>query len=258
MYPILLQVGPVTIFSLWLFVCMGFFASLVVINKLSSFRRIKLNFLANNSLLIFFTGLIFARLLFVIMNYPYYLSEASHGNFLEIFYIWDKGLSFWGGLAGLLTSLYLLCRRHDEEFTDWTDVLSVSVIFAMAIGSLGAFLDGRNYGIPTELPWAVLIESSLYAVPIHPVQIYSAIYCLIIGLILYKNFNNGFFKESGVITLSAIFSYSFFRFLEEFLRGDEAIHLWIIRLPQVLAALALLASAYLIFRKYQQYKTSNF
>lgn len=258
MYPILLQIGPVTIFSLWLFVCLGFFISLVVINKLSSFRRIKLNFLANNSLLIFFTGLIFARLIFVIINYPYYLSEASQGNFLEIFYIWDKGLSFWGGIIGLSTSLYLLCKRYDEDFTDWTDVLSISVIFAMVMGSFGAFLDGRNFGLPSELPWAVLMESSLYAVPIHPVQIYSALYCLIIGLILYKNFNNGFFKESGVITLSAICSYSFFRFLEEFLRGDEAIHLWIIRLPQILALLAFGTSAYFLYRKYQQYKTSNF
>lgn len=258
MYPILLQIGPVTIFSLWLFVCFGFFISIVIINKLTHFRRVKLNFLANNSLLLFFTGLIFARLFFVALNYPYYLFEASQGNFLEIFYIWDKGLSFWGGLSGLLISLYLLCKRQDEIFNDWTDVLSVSIIFAMAMGSMGAFLDGRNYGIPSDLPWAVLIESSLYAVPIHPVQIYAAIYCLLIGFILYKNFNNSFFKESGVITLMAVSSYSFFRILEEFLRGDEAIHIWIVRLPQILALLAFTASTYFLYRKYQEYKSSNF
>ncbi|MGL5831542.1 MAG: prolipoprotein diacylglyceryl transferase [Candidatus Altimarinota bacterium] len=258
MFPILLQIGPITIFSLWLFVCLGFFISIVFINKLTHSRRVKLNFLANNSLLLFFTGLIFARLFFVILNYNYYLSEASQGNFLEMFYIWDKGLSFWGGLVGLITSLYILCKRQDEDFNDWTDVLSVSIIFAMAIGSIGAFLDGRNYGVPSELPWAVLMESSLYAIPIHPVQLYSAIYCLIIGLVLYKSFNTNFLKESGNITLAAISSYSFFRFLEEFLRGDEAIHISIIRLPQILAILIFLASTYFLYRKYQQYKTSNF
>ncbi|MCC6643385.1 prolipoprotein diacylglyceryl transferase [Candidatus Peregrinibacteria bacterium] len=255
MYPILLQIGPATIYSLWVFLALGIFVSLLIVNKLAKSRLIKLAFLAENSLLIFLCGLIAARLTFIAYNFAYYWNiVVDQGHIIEIFYIWDKGLSSWGGLAGIFLSLYLLSKNSKEDYKAWSDILVVSVAFAMFFINIGAFLDGRNYGNPTELPWGILVESSQYAIPIHPVQIYAAIYCGLIGLILLQLFNKKAFKTPGIISLSGIFLYSFFRFIEEFMRGDETIYILdVLREAQIYVLITLLLSGYLLYKYFKKY-----
>jgi prolipoprotein diacylglyceryltransferase len=258
MYPILIQIGQVTIFSLWIMLAMAIFCTLLVINKLSKSRLVKLNFLAENSLLVFFCGLIMARFVFILYNLSYFWERITSGNFLELLYIWDKGLSIWGAIIGIFLSLFLLARRAKEDFLAWADIVTVSSLFGGVFINIGAFLDGRNYGTPTDLPWGVIIETSQYAIPIHPVQIYAAIYCGLIALILFQLFNSNFFKKSGIIALTAVTSYSFFRFFEEFLRGDETNLLFgIIREAQIYAFLGLSIGGYLLYRYFRKYKQDN-
>lgn len=259
MYPTLLQLGPATIYSLWTFLALGIFASLIIVNKLAKSRIIKLSFLAENSLLIFFCGLITARIVFIIYNFNYFWNiVVQEKQILELFYIWDKGLSSWGALIGIFGSLYLLTRRTKEDFKAWADILMVSIAFALIFINIGTFLDGRNYGNPTDLPWGITVESSQYAIPIHPVQIYASIYSALIGVLLYQLFNRGAFKTPGIISLTGIFLYSFFRILEEFLRGDEAITiLGLIREAQLYSAISLLLSGYLLYKYFRKYLQEN-
>ncbi len=220
---------------------------------------VKLAFLSENSLLIFFCGLIMARFFFIIYNLNYFWETViNEGNYLEILFIWDKGLSVWGGLLGIWLSLYVLARRHKEDFLAWSDILVIGVLFGMTLANIGAFLDGRNYGIPTELPWGILFETSQYAVPIHPVQIYAAIYTLIIGLVLTNLYLHRLFKTSGVITFSGITAYCFFRFLEEFLRGDESIYIFdLIREGQIVSFLGLFFGGYMLYRYSRNHSLAN-
>jgi phosphatidylglycerol---prolipoprotein diacylglyceryl transferase len=255
MFPVLLQIEPIIIYSLWIFLGLGFFATLILIKKLSKYRRVKLQFLADNSLLIFFSGLVCSRLVFVIRNWQYFFQDFNLNKFFEIFYIWDKGLSPWGAVIGIFLCLYLLSKKEKADFVAWSDIGLTSLLFGMIFFDIGAFLDGRNYGNPTDLPWGVLIESSQYAIPIHPVQIYAAIYCAIIATVLLLIFNNESIKYEGTISLLAIFSYSFFRFIEEFLRGDEAFTLFFIREPQIYALLAMGISGYFLYHQYHRLKT---
>lgn len=250
MYPILLQLGSTTIYSLWLFLAFGILSSLVIVHKLTKYKLVKLSFLADNSLLIFFSSLILSRLIYVIYNWHYYYELIiNQKQFFEIFFIWDKGLSAWGGILGIFITLFILSRKEKENFFDWSDILIISIFFGMVFADIGAFLDGRNYGIPTNLPWGMLVESSQYAIPIHPVQIYAAIYSLLIGIILFIVYNNPVFKKSGGITYLGIVCYSFFRFIEEFIRGDESILFFgVIREAQVYSFLALLISSYLLYK----------
>jgi phosphatidylglycerol:prolipoprotein diacylglycerol transferase len=259
MYPILLQIGPFTIYSLWVFFAMGLFTSLLIVNKLAKSRLVKLSFLAENSLLIFFCGLILARTVFIIYNFPYFWDiVVDQGQILEIFYVWDKGLSAWGGLIGVFGSLFLLCRKGKEDFLAWSDILVVSILFGMIFTDIGAFLDGRNYGAPTDLPWGVLVETSQYAIPIHPVQLYAAIYTGLIGLILYSIFNRPEFKISGGITILGGTLYCFFRFLEEFLRGDESILFFgMMREAQLYSLIGLFFGGYMLYRFFQKYHQAN-
>lgn len=259
MFPILLQIGPVTIYSLWIFVALGIFFSLLIVHKLTKLRLVKLAFLSENSLLIFFSGLIMARLVFIIYNYQYFWEVITvEGKFLEPLFIWDKGLSIWGALLGILLSLFLLAKREHEDFLAWNDIFMVSILFGMAFTNIGAFLDGRNYGTPTDLPWGVIMEPSQYAIPIHPVQIYAAIYSLLIGLILFHLFQHRMFKKPGIISLLGLTMYSFMRFLEEFMRGDETNLIFdIIREAQIWSFLGLSFGGYLLYRFFRNYIKEN-
>lgn len=255
MYPVLVEIGPITIYSLWIFVAVGFFAALLIMNKLVQKTRLPLKFIANYSLAIFFGGLIMARFVYVLHNYQFFFQDFSLGSFLEIFYIWDKGLSPWGGILGIALSLFYFARREDESILKWFDVLSVSVMSAIAFSNLGAFLDGRNYGRETDLPWGVIVETSIFAVPIHPTQIYAAIYSGALTIILYQLFNYRISKNPGNIALIAVGGYSFMRVLEEFMRGDESNIIFGFREAQIYALLGVIVAIILFVLKKR--KTSN-
>lgn len=259
MYPILLQIGSFTLSSMWVFFGLSLFASLIMINKLAKFRLVRLNFLAENSLLIFFCGLILSRIVFLIYNFNSYWNEISNnGNILSIFHIWDKGLSVWGGLIGVFLSLFILARRQKEDFKSWSDIIIVSIFYGMILTQIGAFLDGRNYGLPTELPWGVLVENSQYAIPIHPVQIYAAIYSALIAVLLTLIFKQTKYKKPGFISIIGITLYSLFRFFEEFLRGDESNLLFgMIREAQIYALIGIIIGIYFCYQYFQKSKISD-
>lgn len=258
MYPVLLSIGPVTIYSLWIFIALGFFAALLIMNKLILKNRLQLKFISDHSLAIFFAGLIVARLVYVIKYHEFYFQELSTSSFFSIFYIWDKGLSAWGGLTGIgIGLLYFTYKEERENMSKWFDIFSVSVLGTISIINIGALLDGRNYGRETSLPWGVTIENSIYAVPIHPTQIYATIYTGVIALVLYNLFNNKIAKDPWTISLIALGGYSFFKFLEEFLRGDESFMIFGIREMQIFALLGIIIAIIIFFvKKHRKTNTS--
>lgn len=253
MYPILLDLAPITIFSLWVLVGLGFFVTLILINNLVKHRSVKINFIADNSLIIFFSGLIFSRIFFVIRNFQDFFYVLDLNNFFRIFYIWDKGLSPWGGVIGVFIALYFIAKKEKANFLMWSDIIGLSILFGSIFVHLGSFLDGRNYGTPTELPWGVTIQTSKYAIPIHPTPIYAAIYTAIIAIFMYLLFNKDFFKKPGNSILSIIISYSFFRFLEEFIRGDDPLIIFGISEVFIYTAIVFFAACFLLFKNNKEY-----
>lgn len=247
MYPLLLEIGPITFYSLWIFLAVGFFVALMIMNRLVKKNKLSLAFIANHSLLIFVGGLITARMVFVIRNWQLYFYEFNTESILQIFYIWDKGLSAWGGIFGLGLTLTFFAYKEQQNVKRWLDVFAVSVLGAISVSSIGALLDGRNYGRETDLPWGVTIETSIYAVPIHPTQIYAALYSGILAFILFRLFNETIGKQEGKIAILGLGGYSFFRFLEEFLRGDESRFIFGIREAQIFALLGIILSAILFY-----------
>ena len=249
MYPILLQIGPITIFSLWIFITFGFFTALLLMLQLVKKSRLKMQFLADYSLAIFFAGIIMARIFFAVRNYEFYFMPFNLQSIIQIFYIWDKGLSLWGGVLGALFALAWFAWKNGENILRWLDVFTVSILGAFVFGNIGAFLDGINYGNETALPWGVVIENSIFAVPIHPVQIYAAIYCLILTAALFFAFFSDIGKKEGNIAIIGFGSYFFFRFIEEFFRGDEANIFFGVREGQIYALLIFLISGILFYAK---------
>lgn len=252
MYPILIEFGPITIFSLWFLIAIGFIAGSLVFIHLAKRTRVKLNILTDNSFAVFAWALIASRLFFVFTHPDYYFYKLQLSSFINLFAIWDKGLSFWGAVIGWFCSILYIARKGKESPLRIFDITIPAVMIGMFFGNIGALLEGINYGMPTNLPWGVAFRSAnvKYISPLHPTQLYSAIYALALGIFLFmilkklRSAMPGFLFELGVLM------FGIFKFLEEFFRGDETFKLFSIRVPQIISALAVIIAAYLIYERY--------
>jgi phosphatidylglycerol---prolipoprotein diacylglyceryl transferase len=254
MFPVIFQIGPIIVYSLWLFTGIAFVFGVFVFSSLAKMKRLQMNFIYNKSINIFLFGLIFARIFFVVENYTIYFSDLSLNSILSVFYIWDKGLSFVGGILGVALSLIYYTWKEKDQTKKWLDILTISTISGLIIGHIGRFLDGSSYGRETDLPWGILFESPSikYAVPIHPTQLYAALYSLIIAGILFIFFSKTKFK-AGFIALIGLVSYLVMVFLEGFLRGDDTIMFLNLRIEQLFALITILiVSGTCLFYRYNR------
>jgi len=248
---------------MWFLAAIGIIAAIYTLIKLSIGRGLKLQFLSENSWKIIFVFFIFARLSSVLANFQSYFYEITPNALLKTLYIWDKGLNFWGGLIAALVYFFYICKKQEQDFFKWLDVIVPSLLVGVTFGNLGAFFEGTNYGHETNLPWGVNFESPLikYTVPIHPTQIYSFLYTgALAAIMIAANRTKKLFKggKTGLIGLTALGSYGIMRFLEEFLRGDDVITILDIRLPFILAGLLTTISfVFLYLRQYNPKKSKR-
>lgn len=245
MHPILFQSQIFILHTLWIFLTAAIIAGMITLIKLSIKNRLKIQFLSDNSFKFVLSGLLGARVFGIIANFHIYFADINLQSFLQLFKIWDLGLSAWGAILGMTIFLYFKTKNEDQSFRRWLDVIVPSVIIALAISHLGAFFDGIHYGRETGLPWGVNFENPAvkYAVPIHPTQIYAFLYsAALAGALIFLNNLKKFQENPGLLAATGLTIYSTFYFLEQFLRGDDTIMIWIVRLPQIIAAICLLAS----------------
>lgn len=252
MHPILIQTKYFTLNTLWIFLAAAIIVGTYTAIRLSIKNGLKLQFLSDNIVKHLLWALVAARIFAIIQNYNIYFYEFSKDSISQLFYIWDKGLHIWGGTFGFLASFYDSCKKHQQDLFKWLDVLVPSAIVALTISHIGAFFDGTNYGHETSLPWGVNFENFKvkYAVPVHPTQIYAFIYtgALAIGFFQIPKIERLKSLKPGIIALSLVAIYNFFRFLEEFVRGDDVWTIASIRLPQIFALIIAIASTVAIHK----------
>lgn len=253
MYPILFEFGPITVFSLWLFVAIGFAAGSMLFVKLAKRYRLRLDLLSDNSFLLFFWTLLVSRAAFILFHPEYYFYRFQFKKIFDLFALWDKGLSFWGASFAWFAGIWYISRKRGESALRLFDIMIPSLLLGMFFGNIGAFFDGINYGSPTDLPWGFTFRSAnvKYISDIHPTQLYGAAYVLIIslGLLAILKMLRG--KFEGFVSEIAIFAFCLFRFLEEFARGDEVLKIFFIRFPQFMAGFGLLISGYILYKRYK-------
>lgn len=166
-----------------------------------------------DSLMLWLTiGLILGAKIFDILFYDlnYYLE-----NPIKMVYIW-QGLSFHGGLFGIILALIIWVKRNKKEFLPIADAFTVPLALGQALGRLGNFINGELYGNPTSLPWAVDFGDGI---PRHPTQLYELFYNVLIFCLLFYC-RDKFIKKGKILGLFLIV-YSVFRTLTEFLRYQE-------------------------------------
>lgn len=253
MFPVILELGPIIIYSLWLFIGIAFIVGVFLFSHLAKEKRLNLNFIYKYTFQIFIFGLIGARLLFVARHYSIYLPDFSLSTIINLFSIWDKGLSLLGALIGIIASIVIYSIKEKEQTLKWLDTLTIATITGMAIGHIGAFLDGINYGNPTNLFWGVIFDnpSIKYAVEIHPVQLYAFIYSAAIALVLFLLYKKGKTK-GGTIMKIGILAYFTMVFLEGFVRGDDVYIIFGLREEQWFALLILIITGGFIIYRYNK------
>ena len=160
------------------------------------------------------------RLGYVIFyNFSYY-SE----NILDIFKIWQGGMSFHGGLLGVIVSSYIFAKKNNQNIFSYLDQVSLVAPIGIFFGRLANFINSELYGTTTDVPWSVIFIK-VDNLSRHPSQLYEAILeGIILFLILIYFINKNYLKKPGLISGLFLIYYSLFRFFVEFFRvPDEQI-----------------------------------
>lgn len=168
---------------------------------------------------------------------------------LNIIRVWQGGMSFHGGLAGVMVAVALFAKRRGRKIADVFDFTAPLPAVGLFAGRIGNFINGELWGKPTDLPWGFLVNGQV----LHPSQLYeAALEGLVMFLILWW-FTS---KPRWRLAPSGLFLtlYGLFRFLVEFVRVPDAdigylAFGWltmgqVLSLPVLVAGLAMLAFAY--------------
>lgn len=159
-----------------------------------------------------------ARILYILL-YP-----QQFNSLYDYFAIYEGGLVFYGGFLLSTISLSIYCRSKKISITRLADLIAPSLALGHAIGRIGCYCNNCCYGKPTDVCHIYQLPTDPQTLFRHPTQLYSSAFLFLLFLFLQKDQKylspNKNFK-SGFLALSYILSYTFFRFLIEFLRGDN-------------------------------------
>ena len=167
--PVALQLGPLAIrwYGLTWLVAFGLIY-LLANKRLNKFSKQKLSDLM-------FYGLIGAMIGGRVGYMIFYGADQLRSDPLALFYIWQGGLSFHGGLIGVLVSSYFLSKQWKMKFFEVMDYIAPYVPIGLGSVRIGNFLNAELLGKPTNLPWGVVFPSDTEALIRHPSQLYQAI-----------------------------------------------------------------------------------
>src|SRR4051812_17504733 len=225
MHPILLQLGPLTLRTYGALIALGFLAALRMSKWAVGLRRIPEKFLMDLSIVLVFSGILGARLFYVLLNASFY---AAHP--WESFKVWEGGLVFYGGFLVAAAAGVIYTRQHKISVPVMADCLAPALAMGQAIGRWGCFFAGCCYGRPTALPWAVRFSDPASLAPLdvglHPVQVYEALGNVAISLFLWRRFMKNPEAPPGQVFWLYVLLYGILRLVMESLRGDDRGPAW--------------------------------
>ena len=151
----------------------------------------------------------------LIYNYNYYIN-----NPLDIFKIWEGGMSFHGGLIGIILASIFFAKKNNQNPFLYMDTVALVAPIGIFFGRISNFINSELYGTVTNMPWAVTFIQ-VDNLPRHPSQIYEAFLEGIFLFIILIYLRNTFSNKPGVISGLFLIFYSIFRFFIEFFRVPD-------------------------------------
>ncbi len=182
-------------------------------------------------------------------NFDYYLN-----NIVDVFKVWQGGMSFHGGLLGLIIVSVLFAKKNNHNPYIYLDIVSIVAPIGIFFGRIANFINSELYGKETVLPWGVKFEKidNLYR---HPSQLYEAFFeglFLLVILIFFQKSVSA--KNPGFISGIFLIFYSFFRFVIEFFRVPDAQLGYVflnLSMGQILCLIFFIFGSYLTLKKYE-------
>ena len=184
----------------------------------------------------------------------FYNFEYYYSNFIEILKIWQGGMSFHGGLIGLIIVSFWFAKKNNQDPFEYLDIVSIVAPIGIFFGRIANFINSELYGLEANIPWAVkfIKVDDIYR---HPSQLYEALFeGIILFFILLIFYQKGYIKTKGFLSSLFLIFYSVFRFVIEFFRApDEQIGYLFFKLSmgQLISFLFFSIGLYLLFVKYE-------
>ncbi len=203
MFPILLKLGPITLYSYGLMMALGFVAADLIIASECRRRGITTEYASSLVLWAALAGLVGARLWDIWDNFPIYMRHPWSIVFSGAGFVW------YGGFVGGAVAVYLVARRYGVRFLTTADMAAPAVLIGHAFGRMGCLLSGDgDWGLPTKMPWGMaypnaivgwnadtvlklnakgqLVSGYFPGVRVHPTPIYEAVLYVAIFAFLWS------------------------------------------------------------------------
>lgn len=249
--PIAIDIGFIKIRWYGLMYVIGFFAGWTLARYRAK-RRSDIDFTGEDiDGIIFYLALgviIGARVGYVLFyNFGLFLREP-----LYLFRVWEGGMSFHGGVIGVIVAAWLFGRRYQKSFLAIFDLITPFAPIGLAAGRIGNFINAELWGRTTDVPWGMVFPGG-GSLPRHPSQLYeAALEGLALFLILW--FYSVKPRPRGAVAGLFLLGYGAFRTFVEFFRepdghigylvGDWLTMGILLSLPMVIAGVAIVYWAY--------------
>lgn len=244
--PILISIGPLQIRWYGLMYIMGFLFSFLLVRF--QLARQKTALLSRDQLLDLYFYLILGLILGARLGYVlFYNFKAYIENPLELLAVWHGGMSFHGGLIGVLVAAWWFCRKQSIALLALGDLIIVTAPIGLGLGRMANFINGELYGRITTAPWGMIFPQG-GPLPRHPSQLYEA---LLEGVVLFIILWSGKNRKSytGALVARFLIFYGLFRSLVELFREPDVQvgYLWgFLTMGQLLSLLMIFVGAALM------------
>lgn len=220
--PVLMHLGPLQIHWYGMMYAISFVAGYYLICYLVPKRGVPLDREGVTELAIYLLVGVFlgGRLGYVILyNLPYYLEHPE-----QIVAVWDGGMSFHGGLIGVIVTTVLFSRKSGISFWSLAELVVPVAPLGLFLGRIGNFINGELWGRPSDVPWAMIFPRAPLVhgimVPRHPSQLYEAalegfLLFIVLWIMAQKHW------PKGLIFGTFLTLYGSFRFFVEFFRQPD-------------------------------------
>jgi phosphatidylglycerol:prolipoprotein diacylglycerol transferase len=219
MHPILLQIGPFTLYSFGLMIALGLIAATASLRYRALRRFGTWAFEQQSLLLVVVFGFLGARLLWLAYSPPTSWAEALQ-------HLLHGGLVWYAGLFSGMGVLWYLCHKAKRQPLVQLDIMSLPLALGLAFGRLGCLLAGCCYGAPTHLPWGITYPHGhpTHGLVVHPVPVYESLGALLLALLITLLERSPFQTigaKEGRSAAVFLMGYALLRFGLEMLRGDR-------------------------------------
>ena len=173
--PSLLEIGPLKI---QYYAVTWLVSAILIYFFLQQHKIIKEIGLSKNDVndMVFMYGLFFGAMCGGRVGYMFFYGiEQLINDPLSLFYIWQGGLSFHGGLVGVIVALMVFCKKKNIAFLRLTDAVVLAMPIGLGIVRIGNFLNGELYGKPTNGEWGFIFPTDPFGLLRHPSQLYESL-----------------------------------------------------------------------------------